>query len=84
VRHRAADSCRGVERRELGGSDRRWGLVAVTLDDPSLVVGGLECEERQPQLLDGVEAADPEQILLQGPDEPLDTAVALGLADEGG
>jgi hypothetical protein len=32
----------------------------VPLDDPALVVGLLEREERQAKLLDGVEAADPE------------------------
>jgi hypothetical protein len=47
----------------------------VALDDPGVVVGLLERVERQPQLLDGVEAADPEQVFLQGPDEPLDAAV---------
>ena len=35
------------------------------------------------QLLDGVEAADPQQVLFQGPDESFGTAVALGLTDEG-
>jgi hypothetical protein len=40
--------------------------------------------ERLAQLLDGVEAADPEKVLLERPDEALDTAVALGLAHEGG
>ena len=38
----------------------------------------------QAQLLDGVEAADPEQVLPQRADEALDAAVALGLAHEGG
>ena len=84
VKHRAAVSCRGVERRKLRRSDGRWGLIAVALDDPSLDVGRLECVKGQPQLLDGGEATDPQQVLLQGPDEPLGTAVALGLTDEGG
>ena len=39
---------------------------------------------RLAQLFDGVEAADPEEVLLQRPDEPLGAAVALGLAHEGG
>jgi hypothetical protein len=38
----------------------------------------------QAQVLDGGEAADPEQVLLEGADEALDAAVALGLTDEGG
>src|SRR3954464_533863 len=58
-------------------------LVAVPLDDPALVVGPLERDERQAELLDGLEAAHPQQVLLQGPDEPLGAAVALRLAHEG-
>ena len=40
--------------------------------------------ERLAQLLDGVEAAQPEQVLLERADEALDAAVALGLAHERG
>src|SRR4051812_2667225 len=58
--------------------------VAVPLDDPGLVVGPLEGEQRQPQFLDGVEAADPQQVLLRHSDEALGTAVPFRLADEGG
>jgi hypothetical protein len=54
----------------------------MALDDPGLVVDLLEPVQRQAQLLDGVEAADPQQVLLEGPNEALDTAVALGLAHE--
>jgi len=36
------------------------------------------------ELPDGAEAPQPEELLLQGADEALDAAVALGLADEGG
>jgi hypothetical protein len=56
----------------------------VPLDDPALVVGPLKCQQRQTQLLDGVEAADPEQVLFQHPNEPLGTAIPLGLAHERG
>src|SRR3954453_21613106 len=63
---------------DLGGCP-----VAVPLDDPGLVVGLPEGEECQAQLLDGVEAADPQQVLLQHPNEALGAAVALRLADEG-
>src|SRR4051794_34144205 len=55
----------------------------MPLDDPALVVGLLERDQGQAQLLDRVEVADPQQVLLQGPDEPLGAAVALGLAHEG-
>ena len=52
-------------------------------DQPVGVVPGGEVEQRQAQLLDGLEVADPEQVLLQCPDEALGDAVALRLADEG-
>ena len=55
----------------------------MALDDPGLVVGLPEPLECQAQLFDGVEAADPQEVLLQHPDEALGAAVALGLADEG-
>src|SRR4051794_9932175 len=48
-----------------------------------MVVGLPEGEECQAQLLDGVEAADPQQVLLQDPDEALGAAVPFRLADEG-
>src|ERR671910_930762 len=74
--------CGCRKRRRLRRSDGRGGLVAMALDDPGLVVDLLEPVQRHAQLLDGVEAADPQQVLLKGPDEALDTAVALGLAHE--
>ena len=46
-------------RSELIGSDLGWGSVAVPLDDPGLVVGLLERNQGQAQLLDRVEASDP-------------------------
>src|SRR4051794_14507831 len=55
----------------------------MPLDDPALVVGFLEGLERQAKLLDRREATDPQQVLLQGPDEPLGAAVAFRLAHEG-
>ena len=56
--------------------------MAVALDQPALVVGLLERQEGQAQLLDLLEPAEPEQFLRQGADEPLGTTVALGSADE--
>src|SRR5512134_1146102 len=50
---------------------------------PVRVVPGGEFEQGEAQLLDGLELAHPEQVLLQGPDEPLGDAVALWLAHEG-
>src|SRR4051794_473559 len=55
----------------------------MPLDDPALVIGPLEREQRQTQLLDGVEAADPEQILLQHANKTLGAAVALRFAHKG-
>jgi hypothetical protein len=37
----------------------------MALDDPGLVVGALELQQRQAQLLDGGEAADPQQVSLR-------------------
>jgi hypothetical protein len=56
--------------------------VAVHLDQPFTVVLVLELEQRQSQLLDRREAADPEQLLLQCLHEPLTHPVALGFAHE--
>src|SRR4051812_2668240 len=55
----------------------------MPLDDPGLVVGLPEPLQCQPQLLDRLEAPQPQQVLLERADEPLGAAVALGLADEG-
>ena len=41
-------------------------------------------EQRLTELLDGVEGAHPEQVLLQGPDEALGAAVPLGSPHKGG
>src|SRR5688500_17787936 len=55
----------------------------MPLDDPALVVGLPEREQRQTQLLDGVEAADPQQILLQHAHKSFGAAIPLRLAHEG-
>src|SRR3954467_6149113 len=81
VRHRSA-FMRPGQLVELSGPDLGRCPVAVPLDDPGLVVNLPELLERQAQLLDGGEGSDPEQVLLQRPDEALGAAVALGLADE--
>jgi hypothetical protein len=57
--------------------------IADPPDDPVVVEAVREFAERLVEFLDGPESVQPEQLLLQGPDEPLDAAVALGLADEG-
>jgi hypothetical protein len=55
--------------------------VAVALQDPALVVGVLERVQGPAQVLDGVEAPEPEQVLLEDANEALDAPLALGLAD---
>src|SRR3954466_2063505 len=56
----------------------------MPLDEPGRVVELPKNEQRLTELLDGVEGAHPEQVLLQGPNEALRTAVPLGRPDEGG
>ena len=67
---------------ELVGPNLGRCPIAVALEDPGPVVGVLEGVERLAQLLDGLEAADPEQVLLERADEALGAAVAFGLAHE--
>ena len=57
--------------------------VADPPDDPVVVEAAGEVAEHLVELLDGPESVEPEQLLLQGPDESLDASVALRLADEG-
>ena len=66
------------------GADLGGRAIAVALEDPAPVVLVLEGVEGAAEVLDGVEAPEPEQVLLQDADEALDAAVALGLADERG
>src|SRR3954451_11140445 len=59
-------------------------LEPVPFDEPGCVVGLAEGQQRLPKLLDGVEGAHPQEVLFQGPDEALGTAIALGGPNEGG
>src|SRR3954462_2349492 len=61
-----------------------WREEAVGLDQPGRVVGLAEREQRLTQLLDGLEGSHPEQVFLEGADEPLGTATAFRGAHEGG
>ena len=58
--------------------------VAVALNHPLPVVAPPEVQQRQAQLLDRLEGPHPEQVLLEGADEALGAAVALGLPHEAG
>src|SRR4051812_18578505 len=55
----------------------------MPFDEPGGVVAFPKDEQRLTELLDGVEGAHPEQVLLQGPDEALGAAVPLGSPHEG-
>src|SRR3954447_16204051 len=55
----------------------------MPLDEPGRVVDLPKDEQRPTELLDGVEGAHPEQVLFQGPDEALGTAIPLGSPHEG-
>src|ERR1700674_5634551 len=55
----------------------------MTRDEPGLVVALGECDERGAQLLNGFECPHPQQVFLQGSDEALGDAIALGFAHEG-
>src|SRR3954463_6008158 len=50
---------------------------AVAFDQPAVVVGFAEREQRLPQLLDGLEGPHPQQVFLQRADEPLGAAIAF-------
>ena len=65
-------------------SDLRRGAVSVALDDPFVVVGALELEDRLAEVLDGLEPPDPEQVLLERSAKALGAAVAFRCTDEGG
>jgi len=69
---------------ELHGPDLGGCSIAVSGDQPSLIVAVGEVLEGDPEVLDGFEAAHPEQVFLECADEAFGDAVALGLADKGG
>src|ERR1700685_1762823 len=52
-------------------------------DEPTFIVALGERDELGAQFLDGFERPHPEQVLLQGSDEALGDAIALGFAHEG-
>ena len=58
--------------------------MSVALGEPAFVVEDAPFLEGLVEFLDGVEVADPEELFLEGSDEALGDAVALGFADEGG
>ena len=59
-----------------------WGLAIEPLDEPGGVVDGAEHEQCEPELFEGVEGLDPEQVLLERSDEALRAAIVLGRWDE--
>src|SRR3954470_4121316 len=57
---------------------------SVAFDQLAVVVGLAEREQRLTEFLDGLEGPHPEQVLLQGADEPLGAAIAFRCPHEGG
>ena len=55
----------------------------MACDQPVFIIVARESVESLAQFLDGVKDADPQQVLLEGADEALGDAIALGFADEG-
>src|SRR3954469_23897672 len=55
----------------------------MPFDEPGRVVALPKDEQRLTELLDGVEGAHPEQVLLQGSNEALGAAIPLGSPHEG-
>ena len=56
--------------------------MAVLLYEPAVVVAVSEVEQCEAEFLDGVELLDTEGLLLEGTDEALSDASALGFSNE--
>src|SRR5215217_5330664 len=78
-----------IESRRLAQHKRKvssrlsWGAVLQTLQNPVLVVPLAKLGDCLAQFVQIPKAPDPEQLLFEGAEEPLDASVALGLADKG-
>src|SRR3954447_20776454 len=57
--------------------------IAQPLQSPGGVVAGDEVADRRPDLSGGAEGPGPDCLLLEGPEEPLNDAIALWLVREG-
>src|SRR5713226_7977964 len=69
---------------EAGARAPRRGAVAVPFDQPLLVVGATEAADGSAQLVERLEALDPQHLLLERLDRLLGAAVRFGLVVEGG
>src|SRR3954451_13004388 len=56
---------------------------SVTFDQPGRVVGLAKRQQRLTQFFNTLESAHPQQVFLEGADEPLGTAIAFRCPDEG-
>src|SRR5687768_10215565 len=56
----------------------------MPLDEPGGVVALPESEQSLTEVLEGVEGAHPQEVLLQGADEPLRAAIPLRCPHKGG
>ncbi|MCS6930988.1 MAG: hypothetical protein NZM27_02115, partial [Acetobacteraceae bacterium] len=68
---------------EVRGARVERAEIAVLLDQPLGVVAGGEVAHGVAELVDGLEDAAMDDLLLQGPEQSLDDAVRLGFSDEG-
>ena len=66
----------------MGRTHLGRGSIAMALEQPVPVEPLLELNQRLPEFLDSVESSHPEQLLLQGTNEPLGYPVALRCPDE--
>ena len=57
--------------------------IHAARNEPSFIVAPGECDELGAQLLNALKRPHPEQVFLQGSDEALGDAIALGFAHEG-
>ena len=57
-------------------------LVAVTFDDPPVVVSVPKLKECEAQVFDGTEVSNPQEVFFEGTDEPLGASVAFWLTHE--
>src|SRR5208337_1108300 len=65
------------------GTGVAWGAVSVFLDEPLGVVSGGEGADGFSDVVDGLEGAAVDGLLLQASEQAFDDAVGFGLADEG-
>src|SRR5918911_4797137 len=61
-----------------------WSFVSMPSNQPGLMVLTLKLMQRQAKFFSRITGREPEQMLLQRPEEAFRTAGAFGFADKGG